>query len=83
MDHEEKLAAWMLCWSESIAWWLGREYTGHTLKKKAGKWLLVVRVKEGSVKQVAFYEGRTAPEAIAAFGLDIRHGTVDWKRDLY
>lgn len=75
----------MLCWSETIAWYDGYDYTGHTLSRKSDHWQLVVKaVGFRGQRMVKIIKAPTMADCVILFNYSLRSTTHDrWKPDRY
>ena len=79
----EKVGQYMLSVPQSLAWWTGGRYDGHSLTRKGPRWFLVVRMTLDRIPVVAFTEGDTIGEVFQQFAIGIAHGLVVWRADRY
>lgn len=68
---------------ELMGFYQGVDYTGHTLKQKGDRWLLIVRVRRGGKKMVCFLEGDTIVQVWRLLWGYMHHNQVNWKSDKY
>jgi hypothetical protein len=80
---EERLGIWLLCLPHIWAWYTGYVYTGHTMKKQATGWLLVLRFKDGNKGKVVFAEGYTPSECVKNLALGVKHKTLAFREDRF
>lgn len=78
-----KAGFYLLVLSETLAWYTGREYQGHTLKRTDTEWLLILRATFNGKPEVAFVVGADPYDAIRALALEVRHGAIRFKPDRY
>lgn len=79
-DHH-RLMWWVTSLDEVLPTYEHAEYRGHTLKKTADNWLLVVRVTKGGRPLVSFYTEHRPWACWMRLAIDIKHHKVFWKVD--
>lgn len=68
---------------ERIGYHLGAVYTGHTIKKKGDRWLLIVRATVNGNKKVAFFESDSILLVWRNFYSYAMIKDLKWKDDKY
>lgn len=79
----EKAGQYMLAVPESLAWFTGGVYDGHSLSRRGDKWLLVVRARLKRHPMVSFTEATTVGKVFQQFAIGIAYDIVDWRADQY
>lgn len=79
----ERAGQYMLAMPQSIAWFTGGVYDGHSLSRKAGSWLLVVRMTLNRHPVVSFTEGDTVGQVFREFAIGIAFDLTVWRADQY
>lgn len=82
-QRHERAGYWLLTLPELVGWYSKRVYTGHTLKKKADHWLLIIRARKGVRKQVSFHTGASPVDTVRVAAWSLASGQFGWKDDLY
>ena len=72
-------------WGETIAWWNGYVYTGHTVSKLSKGWRLVVRADSPNGKaMVKIVYAPTVTDCVWIFNRSlITRGLAEWQKDKY
>ncbi len=79
----EQAGRYMLAVPETLAWYTGGVYEGHSLKRKGSEWLLVVRMALDGAPKVSFTRGGTIGQVFREFAVGIAFDLVDWYPDQY
>ena len=82
---EERANQAIVSWAESIAWYDGMIYMGHTMTRIDDGYRLIVRAQKKNGKQyIKMVHSRTPAGCVALFNQSLtKRGIAQWAKDKY
>lgn len=68
---------------QTLAWYAGATYTGHSIRRHKGEWLIVLRATFKGEAMVTFVRGETPYDAWYNLGLFLKKSQLDWTQDKF
>jgi len=80
---ELRLIQWLACLDEVVAWYLGAELGGISIKKRGDHYVLRLQVRKNKLAKVVVFTGRRPYDCLLALASGIKYGQIRYYDDKY